>query len=78
MKMNRQEKESSEESEGETHEKEIQLEETVGELKKEKPTKMTAFTKVRRYLLTLIQEEVNVQEIKDACEKLNVVLESNG
>ena len=53
MKMDGQlEKESSKESEGETHEKEIQLEETVGELKKEKATKKTAFTKVRIYLLT--------------------------
>ena len=48
--MDRQEKESSKESEGETHEKEIQLEETVGKLKKEKATKKTAFTKVRRYV----------------------------
>ena len=45
--------------------------ETVGDLKREKATKKTAFTTVRRYLLTVIQrEDVNSQEIKDACDEL--------
>ena len=44
---------------------------TVGDLKREKATK------VRRYLLTVIQrEDVNSQEIKDACDELDIVLEN--
>ena len=50
------EQENSKELEGEVMEQ-VQDIETVGDLKKEKATKKTAFTKVRRYLLTIIQRE---------------------
>ena len=55
----------------------IQLEETVAGLKREKATKNTAFTKVRRCLLTIIQrKEGNIQELKDICDELDVPLEN--
>ena len=67
----------SEESKGEVQEQvqDIQLEE-IADLKREKATKKTAFTKVRRCLLTIIQrEEVDMQELKDICDELDVALE---
>ena len=43
----------------------VQDAETVRDLKREKTTKKTAFTKVRRCLLTIIQrEDVKSQEIR--------------
>ena len=55
----------------------IQLEETVGDLKREKATQKTAFTKVRRSVLTIIQrEEVDIKELKDMCDELDIALEN--
>ena len=72
--MSGHEEENPEEPGGEVVEQ-VQDVETVGDLKREKATKKTAFTKVRRYLLTVIQrEDVNSQEIKDACDELDIVL----
>ena len=46
-------------------------------MKREKAAKKTAFTKVRRCLLTIIQrEDVDNQEIKDICEELDIALEN--
>ena len=46
-------------------------------MKREKATKKTAFTKVRRCLLTTIQrEDIDSQEIKDICEELDTALEN--
>ena len=74
--MSGDEKENPKEPGGEVMEQ-VQDIETVGDLKREKATKKTAFTKVRRYLLTVIQrEDVNSQEIKDACDELDIVLEN--
>ena len=69
--MSGQEEENPEELEGQFPEEapDIQLEETVGDLKREKATRKTAFTKVRRCLLSIIQREgIDSQEIKDTCE----------
>ena len=55
----------------------IQLEETVGDLKREKAAQKTAFTKVRRSVLTIIQrEEVDIKELKDMCDELDIALEN--
>lgn len=64
----------SEDSESEVQEQaqHIQLEE-IADLKREKATKKTAFTKVRRCLLTTIQrKEVDIQELKDICDELDI------
>ena len=74
--MSAHEEENPKEPGGEVVEQ-VQDIETVGDLKREKATKKTAFTKVRRYLLTVIQrEDVNSQKIKDACDELDIVLEN--
>ena len=74
--MSGHEEENPKEPGGEVMEQ-VQDIETVGDLKREKAIKKTAFTKVRRYLLTVIQrEDVNSQEIKDACDELDIVLEN--
>ena len=53
------------------------MEETVGDLKREKAAQKTAFTKVRRSVLTIIQrEEVDIKELKDMCDELDIVLEN--
>ena len=50
---------------------------TIEDLKREKATKKITFTKVSRYLLTIIQmEDLNSPEIKNTCDELDVVLES--
>ena len=73
--MSGKEKESLEEIEEQAQD--TQLEETVGDLKREKAAKKTAFTKVRRCVLTIIQrEEVDIQELKDACDELDTALEN--
>ena len=55
----------------------IQLEETVGDLKREKAAQKTAFTKVRRSVLTIIpREEVDIKELKDMCDELDMALEN--
>ena len=55
----------------------IQLEETVGDLKREKAAQKTAFTKVRRSVLIIIQrEEVDIKELKDMCDELDIALEN--
>ena len=52
-----------------------QLEQTVSDLKREKATAKTGFTKVRRCLLTVIQrEDTDSVEIKGICEELDVAL----
>lgn len=59
----------------ETHAK--QLEETLGDLKRTKATAKTMFTKVRRNLLTIIKrEDIDRENIKDACEELDKALEN--
>ena len=74
--MSGQEEENPKESEGEVLEQAQNIAiETVGELKKEKAAKKTAFTKVRRCLLTIIQrEDVDSQKIKDICVELDIKL----
>ena len=75
-KMSGHEEENPKEPGGEVMEQ-VQDIETVGDLKREKATKKTAFTKVRRYLLTVIQrEDINSQVIKDASDELDIVLEN--
>ena len=77
--MSGKEEENPEELEGQFHEEapDIQLEETIGDLKREKATRKTAFTKVRRCLLSIIQREgIDSQEIKDTCEELDIALEN--
>jgi len=50
--------------------------ETVGDLKRAKATAKTGFTKVRRYLLTLIQKpDVSREAIEDSCGELDHALE---
>ena len=73
--MSGHEEEKSKEPRGEVMEQ-VQDIETVGDLKREKATKKTAFTKIRRNLLTMIQrEDVNSQEIKDTCDELDIAIE---
>ena len=74
--MSGQEEDNPKETEGEVLEQAQNIE-TIGELKREKAAKKTAFTKVRRCLLTIIQrEDVDSQEIKDTCEELDIALEN--
>ena len=74
--MSGHEEEKSKEPRGEVMEH-VQDIESVGDLKREKATQKTAFTKIRRYLLTIIQrEDVKSQEIKDTCDKLDIALET--
>ena len=74
--MSGQEEDNPKETEGEVLEQAQNIE-TVAELKREKAAKKTAFTKVRRCLLTIIQrEDVDSQEIKDICEELDIALEN--
>ena len=74
--MSGHEEENPKEPGGEVVEQ-VQDIQTVGDLKREKATKKTAFTKVRRYLLTVIQrEDGNSQKIKDACDELDIALEN--
>ena len=74
--MSGQEEDNPKEIEGEVLEQAQNIE-TVAELKREKAAKKTAFTKVRRCLLTIIQrEDVDSQEIKDICEELDIALEN--
>ena len=74
--MSGQEEDNPKEIEGEVLEQALNIE-TVAELKREKAAKKTAFTKVRRCLLTIIQrEDVDSQEIKDICEELDIALEN--
>ena len=55
----------------------LTLEETVGDLKKEKALLKTAFTKVRRYLLTIIQrEDADTDQIQSICKELDLALEN--
>jgi len=50
--------------------------ETVGDLKRAKAAAKTSFTKVRRYLFTLLQKpEVNRKVIEDSCGELDHALE---
>ena len=66
--MTEQNRENSKEPEDEVPRQvyDIQLEETVGE----KAAQKTAFTKVRRSVLTIIQrEEVDIKELKDMCDE---------
>ena len=74
--MSGQKEDNPKEIEGEVLEQALNIE-TVAELKREKAAKKTAFTKVRRCLLTIIQrEDVDSQEIKDICEELDIALEN--
>ena len=74
--MSGQEEDNPKETEGEVLEQAQNIE-TVAELKREKAAKKTAFTKVRRCLLTIIQrEDVDSHEIKDICEELDIALEN--
>ena len=74
--MSGHEEENPKEPGGEVREQ-VKDTETVRDLKREKATKKTAFTKLRRYLLTIIErEDVNSQEIKDTCDELDIVLEN--
>ena len=75
--MAEQNRENSKEPEDEVPRQvyDIQLEETVGDLKREKVAQKTAFTKVRRSVLTIIQrEEVDIKELKDMCDELDMAL----
>ena len=61
----------------------LTFEETVGDLKKEKASLKTAFTKARRYLQTLIQrEDADTDQIQGICKELDIALkkcyEGNG
>ena len=48
----------------------------LGDLKRAKAAAKTAYKKVRRYLLTVIQRpEVNKEEIEDGCGELDKALE---
>ena len=74
--MSGQEEDNPKEIEGKVLEQAQNIE-TVAELKREKAAKKTAFTKVRRCLLTIIQrEDVDSEEIKDICEELDIALEN--
>jgi len=56
-------------SDTELVQEEIQFEETIAELKQVKARTKTVFTKSRRNLLVTIQQEnVSREEIKEACE----------
>ena len=77
--MAEQNRENSKEPEDEVPRQvyDIQLEETVGDLKREKAAQKTAFTKVRRSVLTIIQrEEIDIKELKDMCDELDMALEN--
>ena len=77
--MAEQNRENSKEPEDEVPRQvyDIQLEETIGDLKREKAAQKTAFTKVRRSVLTIIQrEEVDIKELKDMCDELDIALEN--
>ena len=74
--MSGQKEDNPKEIEGEVLEQALNIE-TVAELKREKAAKNSAFTKVRRCLLTIIQrKDVDSQEIKDICEELDIALEN--
>ena len=53
----------------------VNFEETIAELKQNKARAKMAFTKCRRHLLVVIQEEITIEEIDEECEQLNVLIE---
>ena len=56
---------------------EVSPQETIRDLKRAKATAKTAFTKVRRYLLTLLQRpDINREAIEDGCRELDQAQES--
>ena len=53
----------------------VNFEKTIAELKQNKARTKMAFTKCRRHLLVVIQEEITIEEIDKECEQLNVLIE---
>ena len=51
----------------------VNFEETIAELNQKARAKM-AFTKSRRHLLVVIQEEITIDEIDEEREQLNVLI----
>ena len=53
----------------------VNFEETIAELNQNKARAKMAYTKCRRYLLIVMQEEITIEEIDDEYEQLNVLIE---
>ena len=51
------------------------FEETIADLKQNKARSKTVFTKARRRLLVLIQENITVEKIDEECEQLEMLME---
>ena len=51
------------------------FEETIADLKQTKARSKTVFTKARRCLLVLIQENTTIEKIDEECEQLEVLME---
>ena len=51
------------------------LEKTVADLKQNKARSKTMFTKARRCLLMLIQENITVEKIDEECEQLEMLMD---
>ena len=56
-------------------EKDGMFEETIADLKQNKTRSKTAFTKARRRLLVLIQENTTIERIDEECEQLEMFME---
>ena len=51
------------------------FEESIADLKQNKSRSKTVFTKARRCLLVLIQENINVEKIDEECKQLKMLME---
>ena len=51
------------------------LEKTIADLKQNKARSKTVFTKARRCLLMLIQENITVEKIDEECEQLEMLMD---
>ena len=51
------------------------FEETIADLKQNKARSKTVFTKARRHLLVLLQENITVEKIDEECEQLEMLME---
>ena len=51
------------------------FEETIADLKQNKARSKTVFTKARRRLLVLLQEQVTVEQVDGECEQLEMLME---
>ena len=56
-------------------EKDGMFEETIADLKQNKTRSKTVFTKARRRLLVLIQENTTIERIDEECEQLEMFME---